>query len=75
LQLVEREPEELQLLVRCAQCSEEVIGHDARCIYCGTRLSDPLATTTVARTAERKGTFSEDTPGSFIIGSGPGGFG
>lgn len=53
----------------CASCGEEVADSDPRCVYCGTNLSSPLATTKKPRRQEHQGSFSEDTPGSFIRGA------
>ena len=53
----------------CASCGEEVVQNDPPCVYCGTNLSTPLATTKKPRRTERRGSFSEDTPGSFISGA------
>jgi hypothetical protein len=57
-------------IIRCAYCREEVAPDALQCLYCGTNLSDPLATTIAVRPEERSGSFSEDTPAGFISGTG-----
>ncbi len=67
-QLTTKNPEAPQVFTRCTYCSEEIIVNDARCMYCGARLSDPLATATAVRPVDRPGSFTENTPGAFIGG-------
>jgi hypothetical protein len=65
-QLTTRHPEPPRVFTRCTYCSEEIIVDDARCIYCGARLSDPLATATAVRPVDRPGNFFDDTPAAVL---------
>jgi hypothetical protein len=73
-ELITPSPETPRTRTRCSFCGEEVIGQSEteRCGYCGANLSLSLGTTTVVRSAEREGGFTEDTPASFIRGGNAG---
>ena len=65
-ELTMKQPEHPRTLTRCTYCSEEIIVDDARCMYCGARLSDPLATSTVVRPVDRPGNFFDDTSAAVL---------